>query len=69
MAFTVKVEGLSVGAKIPRRYTCAGQDIPPRVQWTDEPTTTKSFAVIMDDPDAPLSHFLAAGNLKLRHIN
>ena len=53
MAFTVRVEGFSAGADIPRRYTCDGEDAAPRVQWTDEPATTKSFAVIMDDRDAP----------------
>jgi Raf kinase inhibitor-like YbhB/YbcL family protein len=53
VAFAVRVEGLSAGAEIPRRYTCDGEDIPPRVQWTDEPASTKSFAVIVDDPDAP----------------
>ena len=53
MAFTVRVEGFSAGADIPRRYTCDGEDAAPRVQWTDEPATTKSFALIVDDPDAP----------------
>jgi Raf kinase inhibitor-like YbhB/YbcL family protein len=58
----VRVEGLSAGAEIPRRYTCDGEDIPPRIQWTDEPATTKSFALIVDDPDAPggiWTHWLA----------
>jgi Raf kinase inhibitor-like YbhB/YbcL family protein len=53
VAFAVRVERLLAGAEIPRRYTCDGEDIPPVIQWTDEPTTTKSFAVIVDDPDAP----------------
>ena len=53
MAFKVRVEGFSAGGDIPRRFTCDGEDIAPLVQWTDEPLGTKSFAVIVDDTDAP----------------
>ena len=53
MSFTVRVEGFSEGADIPRRYTCEGQNTPPVIEWTAEPATTQSFAVIVDDPDAP----------------
>jgi hypothetical protein len=37
---------------IPTRYTCDGQDISPALSWTGAPGGTKSFALIMDDPDA-----------------
>jgi Raf kinase inhibitor-like YbhB/YbcL family protein len=40
-------------AKIPRRYTCEGEDVSPPLAWTDPPAGTKSFALIVDDPDAP----------------
>jgi Raf kinase inhibitor-like YbhB/YbcL family protein len=39
--------------KIPRRYTCEGEDVSPPLSWTDPPPGTKSFALIVDDPDAP----------------
>jgi len=39
--------------RIPRKYTCEGEDLSPPLQWTDAPQETKSFALIVDDPDAP----------------
>ena len=39
--------------KIPTRYTCEGDDISPPLEWSDAPSGTKSFALIVDDPDAP----------------
>lgn len=53
MTFNVKVEGFSEGANIPVRFTCDGDDLSPAVHWSGEPSGTRSFALIMDDPDAP----------------
>jgi Raf kinase inhibitor-like YbhB/YbcL family protein len=39
--------------EIPKRYTCEGADISPPLSWSDVPEGTKSFALIVDDPDAP----------------
>ncbi len=39
---------------IPARFTCKGDDLSPALTWTDPPAGTKSFALIMDDPDAPM---------------
>jgi Raf kinase inhibitor-like YbhB/YbcL family protein len=39
--------------KIPRRYTCEGDDVSPALAWSDPPERTRSFALIVDDPDAP----------------
>lgn len=41
------------GAPIPVANTCDGEDIAPTITWTDAPAGTQSFALIVDDPDAP----------------
>ena len=41
------------GHPIPAKYTCSGEDHSPPLAWTDAPPGTKSFALIVDDPDAP----------------
>ncbi|WP_207429432.1 YbhB/YbcL family Raf kinase inhibitor-like protein [Pedobacter sp. SYSU D00535] len=41
------------GKAIPAEYTCVGKDILPALSWSNVPKGTKSFAIIMDDPDAP----------------
>lgn len=39
--------------EIPARYTCEGDDVSPPLAWADFPAATKSFVLIVDDPDAP----------------
>ena len=41
------------GEQIPVKYTCDGQDISPPLAWGEPPAGIRSFALIMDDPDAP----------------
>lgn len=38
---------------IPKEYTCDGHDHSPPLAWTGAPPGAKSFALIVDDPDAP----------------
>jgi Raf kinase inhibitor-like YbhB/YbcL family protein len=38
---------------IPAKYTCEGSDISPPLEWTGAPNGTRTFALIVDDPDAP----------------
>jgi Raf kinase inhibitor-like YbhB/YbcL family protein len=53
MAFTLKVKGFDDGGSIPKRYTCDGEDSSPALEWSGEPPGSESFALVMDDPDAP----------------
>ena len=42
------------GETIPKVHTCEGKDPSPALDWSGAPPGTKSFALIMDDPDAPV---------------
>jgi Raf kinase inhibitor-like YbhB/YbcL family protein len=42
------------GALIPPKYTCDGADVSPPLTWDAGPEGTRSFALICDDPDAPM---------------
>jgi len=54
MSFTMSSPAFSPGAAIPKPYTCQGTDISPALAWSDHPAQTASFALILDDPDAPV---------------
>jgi Raf kinase inhibitor-like YbhB/YbcL family protein len=47
------VEAFADGGAIPDRFTCEGENISPSLSWVGEPEGTQSFALILDDPDAP----------------
>lgn len=51
---------------IPKKYTCSGTDVSPPLVFSDVPKGTKSFALIVDDPDAPSGTFVhwLAWNIK-----
>ncbi len=53
MAFKLTSSAFPAGAEISEQYTCKGADISPALEWNGAPSKTASFALIMDDPDAP----------------
>ena len=50
----IRSSAFGSGEMIPVKYTCDGADFSPSLEWTAGPAGTKSFALICDDPDAPM---------------
>ncbi len=58
---TIETPGWFPGANIPALFTCDGGDKNPQLRWSKVPKPTKSYLVIVDDPDAPggtFTHFV-----------
>lgn len=53
MEFRLTIPAFREGETIPRLHTCDGADLSPALEWEGEPAGTRSFALIVDDPDAP----------------
>jgi hypothetical protein len=53
MSLTLRSEDFSAQGEIPRVHTCEGDDRSPHLAWSGVPAATRSFALIVDDPDAP----------------
>jgi Raf kinase inhibitor-like YbhB/YbcL family protein len=62
MAFTVSTPDFVEVDYIPRQFTCDGNDEVQLLTLANPPQETRSYAIIMDDPDAPkgtFTHWLA----------
>jgi Raf kinase inhibitor-like YbhB/YbcL family protein len=53
MAFKLFSTSFPDGSWIPELFTCQGADLSPSLEWSGEPQDTRSFALIVEDPDAP----------------
>jgi len=53
MALRLTSPAFPDGGEIPAQHTCDGDDVSPPLVWTGAPADTKSFVLIVDDPDAP----------------
>ena len=53
MTLTLTSSRFAADGEIPVRHTCEGEDVSPELSWTGAPAGTRSFALIVDDPDAP----------------
>ena len=54
MAFAISSTSFPNGGDIPRKFTCDGADVSPELSWIGPPPGAESFALIADDPDAPV---------------
>jgi Raf kinase inhibitor-like YbhB/YbcL family protein len=50
---TLSSTAFGASGSIPARFTCKGANISPPLDWRDVPAKTRSFALVVDDPDAP----------------
>lgn len=56
--FQIESPDFREGGNIPRKFTCDGEDVSPLLRWTPPPQGTKSYMLIMEDPDAPMGTFV-----------
>ncbi|MDD2319911.1 MAG: YbhB/YbcL family Raf kinase inhibitor-like protein [Geobacteraceae bacterium] len=57
-SLTITCQAFNHGEAIPTRFTCDGKDLNPALEWSAPPTGTRSLALIMDDPDAPVGNWV-----------
>jgi Raf kinase inhibitor-like YbhB/YbcL family protein len=57
MAFSLKSPAFQHQQRIPAKYTADGENLSPPLEWSDPPAGTRSFALIVEDPDAPSGTF------------
>ena len=58
MTLSLSSTAFAAGKPIPAIYTCTGRSVSPPLAWTGAPAGTASFALILDDPDAPIGTFV-----------
>lgn len=54
MTFSVSSPSFQNGEEIPKKFTCEGADVSPELEFISPPANAQSFAIIADDPDAPV---------------
>ena len=57
MQLAISSPAFSNGTSIPKKFTCDGPDVSPQLAWTGSDAATKSFALLVDDPDAPVGNW------------
>jgi Raf kinase inhibitor-like YbhB/YbcL family protein len=56
--FVLSSTAIAPNAPIASDYSCGGADVSPPLTWSGAPTSAKSFALIVEDPDAPGGIFI-----------
>ena len=56
--FVLSSTAIAPNAPIASDYSCSGADVSPPLAWSGVPTSAKSFALIVEDPDAPGGTFI-----------
>jgi Raf kinase inhibitor-like YbhB/YbcL family protein len=56
-AFSISSSSFSNGGDIPKKFSCDGPDVSPALAWTEPSGGTKTFALLVDDPDAPAGNW------------
>ena len=55
---TLSSPGIASGLAIARDFACTGADRSPELTWSGAPKSTITFALIVEDPDAPGGTFI-----------
>jgi len=56
-SFSISSPSFPNGGDIAKQFTCDGADVSPQLSWTDSPVPIHSFALLVDDPDAPIGNW------------
>ena len=57
MSLQILSSAFAPGGWIPELHSCKGADLSPPLEWSGEPADTRSFALVVEDPDAPSGTF------------
>jgi Raf kinase inhibitor-like YbhB/YbcL family protein len=56
--FELTSSAFTEGESIPRKHSCEGDNVSPSLSWGSPPEGTRSLALIVHDPDAPIGDFV-----------
>ena len=55
--FSISSQSFPNAGEIPKEFSCDGPDVSPQLSWTEPPAATTTFALLVDDPDAPAGNW------------
>ncbi len=58
MSMALASPAFSEGGPIPKRHAGEGENLSPALSWSGSPSSTKSFVLLVEDPDAPSGTFV-----------